>query len=67
MTISSKTILEAFGANAVLGRDKGLTVQEVANINKELAISLFGLTKDVAEVVVTKWVESCIELKVMTK
>lgn len=53
-----KTLIQQFGFNAIKGRKLGLSVQEVANINKDTAI-LFGLTEGQAEQVVTLWVREC--------
>ena len=62
---NAKQILSVFGINAIIGKEKGLTVQEIANVNKDAPILLFGLTELVAEKAVTMWVDSCVELKVM--
>ena len=54
-----KQILEFFGKNALRGKESGCTVQEIANINKETAIIVFGLSNSQAEDLVTIWVKEC--------
>ena len=52
-------LLQQFGFNAIKGYKLGLTVQQVANINKTTAIDFFGLNEDQSELIVTLWVEQC--------
>jgi len=59
-----KNLIEAFGINAQIGKSKGLSVQEVANINKEFAI-MTGLSDKQSEDIVTVWVSECVSLGIM--
>lgn len=61
-----KNLFEMFGLNAVIGKSRGLSVQEVANINKETAI-LFGFTESESEAIVNQWVDTAISFGVMSK
>lgn len=62
-----KQIVEFFGENALRGKSKGCTIQQIADINKETAIFVFGLSKNEAEELVTLWVDECLTSGIFKK
>ncbi|SED11491.1 hypothetical protein SAMN04489761_4320 [Tenacibaculum sp. MAR_2009_124] len=60
-------ILEIFAINAIIGIEKNMPVQEVADLNKTSCIMFFNMNEVSAEFLVSKWVEKACELGVMKK
>lgn len=62
---ATKNMIEIFGINAMIAKEKGLSVQECININKQASVLLFGMSETEAEKIVLKWIESCKETGLM--
>lgn len=59
-------IMEVFGMNAMICKERGLSVQQCLDINKEAAMTIFQLNELAAEVIVLKWVEECKKNSIFT-
>jgi uncharacterized protein YpbB len=62
-----KQIVEFFGQNALRGKSEGCTIQQIADINKETAMLVFGLSTNQAEQLVTLWINECLTTGVFIK
>jgi hypothetical protein len=59
-------LMEVFGINALIGKEKGLSIQDIAIVNKEAA-KASGFNDFKSEKIVEYWVSQCLELGVFAK
>jgi hypothetical protein len=62
---NASLMFSIFAANAAICIEKGLSVQDCANINKIAAIEMFGLSELQAENSVAAWVKACQKSKLL--